>query len=145
MFGVGSTGCAGSVGQPMSRKQSCWNILKMYFHALLLVVNLEREGTVEKVSSKTTWYCSVILPVVTLRTNSTSKECCWEKPRNIPKRARGDHFEFPTWRTGSRTYTGHPKTWGRSSLFVGEWTWDQSLSGVTPCCRDGMRLKTQTA
>ena len=129
-----------------SREQSRWKNLKICFHASLSVAKSGSDGTVVKVSSKTMWYCGMIRPVAMLRTRGTREECWLEKPRNMPKRARGNHLgmEFPSWRAGSRTYTGHPKTWARVSSFIGEHTWVHNSRGEAPVCMLGMRLKTQT-
>ena len=71
------------------------------------------DSMVKKRSSKTTWYCDVMLPIDKFRINGTSLEWILLKQTNIPRCERGSHRRSfcPACSEGSSTYTGHPNVW----------------------------------
>ena len=82
------------------------------------------EGTVLKVSSKTTWNCGEMRPVLKFRIKGISLECNLLKPTNIPRFGRGSQrvIFISAWNLGSNTYPIYTNT----SMYGVEW-WSQGI------------------
>ena len=93
------------------------------------------EFTVEKESSKTTWYWGEIWIVLIFKTRGTPYEWCTLNPRKIPWCALGYQRGsfFPCCKVWYMTYTVHPHTWMSFHLWRGICLPVNKSAGAIPC------------
>ena len=71
------------------------------------------DGTVEKVSSNTTWNCGLTCPVETFNMRETFPAWIGDLPTYAPTITRSSYFgmKLAPFRHASGTYTGQPNEW----------------------------------